>query len=313
MLIKDIIFLIIGFILLIKGADFFVDGSSNVAKRLKVSPLIIGLTIVAMGTSLPELSVSVVASMEGNNALSISNAVGSNIFNLLVVLGLTSLFQKIDVEDAVIKRDFPISIGCAVLLLIPLVFQGELGRIWGIVFLVIFVVYLVFLIRSARKSPVQEPPSDDDKPGRPIWLYIIYIVGGIVAIKFGGDWVVDSAVNIAIFFGMTETLVGLTIVSVGTSLPELVTSIVAARKGQVEMAVGNVVGSNIFNILLILGTASAISPILVIRENIIDIIFLSLVSVIGYIFCRTRHRLSRIEGIVMLIIYAGFATYIILR
>lgn len=316
MLVKDIIFLLIGFVLLIKGADFFVDGSSSVAARLKVPSLIIGLTVVAMGTSFPELSVSVVASVNGSNSLSVSNAVGSNIFNLLVVLGVTAVIKKVSVEKDVLKRDFPVSIACIGLLIVAAITGGELGRVWGIVFLVLFVIYIVVVVRSAikqRNAASGATGPEDTVRIRPMWLSIIFIVGGIVAIKFGGDWVVDSAVNIAEFFGISHTIIGLTIVSIGTSLPELVTSVVAARKGEVDMAVGNVVGSNIFNVLLILGTASALSPITMTTENVIDAIFLGVISIMGLIFCISKKSIERVEGAVMLAIFVGYMSYILIR
>ncbi|CBK75584.1 Ca2+/Na+ antiporter [Butyrivibrio fibrisolvens 16/4] len=230
-----LILLVVGFVFLIKGADFFVEGASAVAKKLKVPSLIIGMTIVAMGTSLPELSVSVTASMAGSNQLAIGNVVGSNIFNLMVVLGSCALFSVLEVSDDTIKKDFPFSLCCAVALSAMGIIGFEVGHIDGAILLVAFIIFLVSMIMSAkisRKAAAAEAEEEVDAEivDIPTWLCIVYIVGGAVAIKFGGDWVVNSCTTLALKFGMSETLVGLTIVALGTSLPELVTSIVAARK-----------------------------------------------------------------------------------
>lgn len=311
---KAVVILIIGFVCLVKGADFFVEGSSSIARQLRVPALIIGLTIVAMGTSLPELSVSAVASFNGNNALAVSNALGSNIFNLLVVLGVAAVFNPIIVEKDVLQRDLPFSICCSVLVIIAAFVSGGISRAWGAGFLVLFIIYIFVIVKKAIKHRVDTSDKDTaDNTILPMWKSIIFIVGGAVAIKLGGDWTVDSAVIIAQFLGATETLIGLTIVSVGTSLPELVTSVVAARKGELEMAVGNAVGSNIFNILLILGVASVISPIPIVGESVFDAGCLVLFSVLLMMFCFTKSTLSKIEGAVMLVIYAVYMGYIIIR
>lgn len=310
-LLMAFIILVIGFVLLIKGADFFVDGSSNVAKMFKVPPIIIGLTIVAMGTSLPETAVSVTASITNNNALAVSNAVGSNIFNLLVVTGCSCLFVPMAVQLKTLKEEFPFSIVCA-LLLLGLGYMGmSLGRIDGIILLAIFIVYLLWMIRSALKARSQAEDSDEET--LPLWKCLAFIIGGAIAIKFGGDFVVDGASTIASSFGMSQNLIGLTIVALGTSLPELVTSIVAARKNEVDMALGNVIGSNIFNILLVLGVAASISPIAFIMENIIDIIVLIVTSAIVLVFAWSKRELDKKEGIMMLLMYVAYMVYIFMR
>ena len=314
-ILKAVVVLIIGFVLLVKGADFFVEGASSVAKMLKVPSLIIGMTIVAMGTSLPETSVSIAASMNNQNTLAVSNVVGSNIFNLMVVLGICAVISKLQVSRDVLKRDYPFSVLCAILLLVC-------GCIDGIVFLVIFVGFIVVLIKSAmdarKRGEISEKEREmneemSEMKEQPVWKSIIYIVGGAIAIKYGGDWVVDSASTIATSFGISATLVGLTICSVGTSLPELVTSIVAARKNELDMAVGNVVGSNVFNILMVLGVAATISPITFLMENVIDIIVLLVFSLITWVFCMTKKEIGKKEGIIMLVLYAIYLVYICLR
>ncbi len=315
-MLKAIGILLVGFVLLIKGADFFVEGSSAVAKKLRIPSMIVGLTIVAIGTSMPELAVSVSAALAGSNEIAISNVVGSNIFNLLVVCGVCSLFAPLAVSKTTLKVDFPIVIGCTVLL-IGMCFMGNnVNRIEGAVLLVLFITYISALVRQALKSRANAgvtEKKEENKKDIPVWLCIIYIVGGIVAIKFGGDFVVDGAKTIATKLGMSDTLVGLTVVAVGTSLPELVTSVVASRKNEVDMAFGNVIGSGICNTLFILGLSSAISPISVIQDNIIDIAVLIVVSIIAYLFVRSKRTLERWEGIIMLVIYAAYMVYACVR
>lgn len=314
-LIPTFLLLIAGFVLLIKGADFFVEGSASIARKLRVPSLIVGMTIVAMGTSLPECSVSINASLTGENSLAISNVLGSNIFNLMVVCGVCALFAPLVVKAETRNRDITFSILCAVLLGI-LGFVGmELERMDGWIFLVIFVLFLFYMVMSALKARAagQEVDEGEEYAVIPVWKSILFIVCGAAAIAFGGDFVVKSASKIATTFGMSPTLVGLTICAIGTSLPELVTSVVAARKKQVDMALGNVIGSNIFNILFVLGISSAISPIAVITENLVDVVLLILMSLIVWIFTWTKERVNRAEGAGMVLLYIGYWVYICVR
>lgn len=315
-LVKACILLIIGFVLLIKGADFFVEGSASIARQLCVPSLIIGMTIVAMGTSLPECSVSITASLTGQNSLAVSNAVGSNIFNLMVVCGVCALFTPLVINKNTLKKDFPFSIICAVLLLVLGYFGMILGRADGIFLLVIFILFLLYMIKSAlnaRAAGEKVEIEGEDAKIIPVWKSILFILFGAAAIAYGGDLVVDSASVIAGAFGMSQTLIGLTICAIGTSLPELVTSIVAARKNQVDMALGNVIGSNIFNILFVLGVGAAISPIAFITENIIDIVILMVMSLMVWGFTWSRKCINRLEGIVMLLMYGVYWIYICIR
>ena len=315
----SIIVLLIGFILLIKGADFFVDGSSSVARQFKIPGLVIGMTIVAMGTSLPELSVSVTSSLAGHNQLAVSNVVGSNIFNLMVVLGASALFSVLSVEESVIKKDLPFSIMAALLIVVDGLVFGRVDRAWGGIFLALFVYFIISMIKRALKArqtameKAEEEEIDEDIKILPLWRSLIYIIGGVVAIKFGGDFVVDSAEKIARALGVTETLIGLTIVACGTSLPELATSIAAARKHELDMAVGNAVGSNIFNILAILGIAAVIKPVAVSTENIIDSVVLIAFSAFVWLICWKKKELKRTSGIIMMIMYAVYLVYICVR
>lgn len=305
--------LVAGFVLLIKGADFFVDGSSSIAKMFRVPSMIIGMTIVAMGTSLPECSVSVSASMSNNNALAVSNAVGSNIFNLMVVCGVCALFAPLAVQEKTLKREFPFSMVTALLLMGFGYFGMSVSRTEGVMLLVVFVFFLLWMIQSARKARAESSVEEEDVEVLPIWKSAVYIIGGAVAIKFGGDLVVNSASDIAESFGLSQNLIGLTIVALGTSLPELVTSVVAARKNELDMALGNVIGSNIFNVLFVLGIAASISPIEFIMENVIDILLLIAMSFLVWIFAWTNKKIRRLEGAVMLAVYLGYMGYIIVR
>lgn len=325
-LLKAILILVIGFVLLIKGADFFVEGSSSVAKKFHVPAMLIGMTIVAMGTSLPECAVSVTASLANNNSLAVSNVIGSNIFNLMVVCGACALFSPLTIRQDTLKKEFPLSIICAALMLVLGYIGMTLGHIDGIIFLVLFVGYLLWMIQSAKKARAAVL-SDPGQSGQieqaefveeniailPTWKSLIFIIGGMIAIKFGGDFVVDGASSIASSMGLSQTLIGLTIVAMGTSLPELVTSLVAAKKGEVDMALGNVIGSDIFNILFVLGIATVISPISFLMENVIDIILLIIMSVIVLAFAWTKQQINRKEGILMLLMYAAYMVYICVR
>ena len=311
------VWLIVGFILLIKGADYFVDGSSSVAKIFRVPSIIIGLTVVAFGTSCPEAAVSITASIEGKNAISLGNVIGSNIFNLLVVTGASAVVMPMAVDKKMLKREFPFSILVAVILLAfaaDTLLRGKetnaVGRGAGIALLILFVLFVGFMVWSALKNRTQ---SQEEYKTLSLTRSILYIILGLAAIIVGGQLVVDSATDIARTFGLSETLIGLTIVAMGTSLPELVTSIVAAVKGESDLALGNVIGSNIFNILLILGASATIAPLSVEIEIIYDTIILIGMSVVVYIMAFGKKRIGRIEGLIMLLGYAAYMTYIIMR
>ncbi|XTR36697.1 calcium/sodium antiporter [Paraclostridium tenue] len=312
--------LLIGFALLIKGADIFVDGASSIAKKFNVSPMLIGLTIVAMGTSAPEAAVSVSSSLAGQNDMSIANVVGSNFFNILIVLGVSSIIAKLPVERETIKKDTPFLIFISILLL-ALSLNFNLSRLDGVIFLVLFILFLINMIKSNISSKDIESSSgetaiaieatDTKSIHMPKTLLLCLI--GIVGIVFGGDLVVNSATNIATSFGMSANLVGLTIVAMGTSLPELVTSVIAVKKGETEIAIGNVIGSNIFNILLVLGLAALIHPMAVSVVAIIDTIFMTAVTILLYIFIKKNNSLTKIHGIIFVIIYFIYLIYTIIR
>lgn len=315
------VWLVIGFVALIKGADFFVDGSSSIAKIFNVPTVIIGLTIVAMGTSAPETAVSISASLQGANEIAVSNVVGSNFFNLLMVVGICAILQPINITKSLLKRDYPYSIGATVLLLVFLVVGNlisgspALTRANGIIMLIVFVVYLLILIRfTLIEIAVGEKIEVEEVKARSLPISIVFIVIGLIGVIVGGDLVVDSATAIASQFGMSNTLIGLTVVAFGTSLPELVTSIVAAKKGEADLALGNVIGSNIFNILLVLGISATVSPITVAFDSIIDTTLLIIVNLIVLaMVLKKKSAIGKGVGITMVLMYLAYTAYIILR
>lgn len=304
----EYILLIIGFVLLIKGADFFVDGASSVAAKLKVPSLIIGLTVVSMGTSLPEAAVSISASLSGDNEISLGNVIGSNIFNLLMVVGISSVILPIATDRDVLKRDMPINLGITAVLCIMLL-NGVLSQFDAVILLLLFAGYLFLLFRSARKN--REEATEAKVLS---WFTsILFVLLGMVAIVGGGQLVVINAKTIALNLGMGETLVGLTVVAFGTSLPELVTSIVAAKKGDSGIAMGNVVGSCIFNILFILGITGTIKPLTADPEFFVDTGILIGICLVMFAFAFTKRKTDRWEGATCVLIYGAYTAYIIMR
>jgi len=310
--------LAVAFVALIKGADMFVDGAASMAKKLGVAPAIIGLTIVAMGTSAPEAAVSVSASVGGENEIALGNVIGSNIFNLLLVLGFCMLITKVPTTREILVRDYPWNIiATAVVAAMIILFNMSDGspaisRTEGIILLLLFIAYLGYVIWKTIKN---RTPVEDDVKAVSWTKSIIFLVVGIVLIIVGGDCVVDSASAIAASFGMSPMLIGLTIVACGTSLPELVTSIVAARKGECDMAVGNVIGSNLFNLLFILGMAASINPVEIDLSSgiFIDTVFLLGITLMMYAFSAHGTKLQRTKGGISVVLYAAYLTYIILR
>ena len=296
--------LIVGFFLLIKGADYFVEGSSAIAKLLKVPPVVIGLTIVAMGTSAPEA-----AGLAGSNDIALSNVIGSNIFNLVLIVGICALIRPFIIDKAIMQRDFPIAILGSVLLLF-FIRDSHLSRIEGIILLCLMALYLVMTVISAIRNPIDIDVQDRYLP---MHTSLMYIGLGLAAIIFGGDLVVDNACRIAAAFGLSETLIGLTIVAIGTSLPELVTSITASRKGESGLALGNVVGSNIFNIMFILGLSSTVHPIASEPVAFMDILILIAMTTVIYVFCRIRSQMGRLMGSLCVAAYVIYSVYIIIR
>ncbi len=323
MIIIPVLYLIVGFVLLVKGADFFVEGASSIAKRMHIPTIVIGLTIVAFGTSAPELAVSLSAAIKGSNDIAIGNVVGSNIFNLLVVIGVSAMISPLTVKRSMIKKDYPLSIFAAVLLgvlcLDSVLFHAKettLGRMDGVILLVCFVFFMYITVREGlrgRKDAKKEHEDEVENMSFPIGKSIVLLVVGLAGIVFGGDLSVEGAKEIARAFGLSEALIGLTIVAIGTSLPELVTSIVAAKKGESDIALGNVVGSNLFNIFFILGCSATILPMHVSGTYIYDIGLLIIVSVLAFIPIAKSKKVGRVMGGVMTLAYVAYTVYLIMR
>lgn len=304
----EYLLLIIGFVLLIKGADFFVEGSSSLARFLKIPSVIIGLTIVAMGTSAPEASVSINAALAGNNDIAVSNIIGSNIFNGLVVVGICAFISGFKTNRDILKRDMPVNILITAILCV-MIADGRLSRLEGILLLAGMIFYIVNMILSALKTRSSYP----DEKSMPLYKSLIFIAGGLVSVIFGGNLVVNNASQIAVSFGVSQNFIGLTIVAIGTSLPELVTSIVATRKGDSGLALGNAIGSNIFNILFILGMSATISPLHILSESVIDCVILLVSGILLFVFAYTRKSMNRTEGAICVLSYIGYTAYLFIR
>lgn len=305
-----LIWLMVGFVLLVKGADLFVEGSASAARLLRVPAAVIGLTVVAFGTSAPELAVSVTAALAGSNGIALGNVIGSNMFNLLMVTGLSSMAAAMPVDRGLMNWDFFFSIAVSVVMLAMTAFDRQMGRIDGAVMLALFAYFLYHVFQTAvreRRSAQKERRSLSAP------LSAVYIAAGLGAVVLGSGMVVDCASALASAFGLSENLIGLTVVALGTSLPELVTSMVAARKGENGLALGNVIGSNIFNILLIMGVSSSVSPIQVTVSTVYDLICLILVSCVCWAMGRRKMCYTRAHGILMVGMYAVYMIYVLIR
>lgn len=310
MSILTIILLLVGFVFLIKGADFFVDGASDLATKLKIPAMIIGLTIVAFGTSAPEAAVPVSSALTGSNAIAVSNVIGSNIFNLLAVIGVTAIIYKINITKESLRQDFPVLLGSSLLLLLFIFTGSQISRIEGIILLVLIIVYITYLILKSKKESSNMPVGTVHlTTGR----IVVYIVAGIAGIILGGNLVVESAKDIALSIGMSETLVGLTIVSIGTSLPELITSVTAAYNKKTDIAIGNAIGSNIFNVLFILGLTDTISPITTTGIMFTDTIIMIVITIITYILAYDKYDFNKKDGMILVGLFIVYMIYIILR
>lgn len=301
--------LVVGFCLLMKGADWFVEGASKIADKFGIPQLVIGLTIVAIGTSLPEAAVSISAALKGSAEITIGNVVGSNIMNVLVILGLTSVICAVPVQRSTVRCEIPFVILMTVLLPVLGLFDNTVGRIDGIVLLAMLVLYLLYLMKMARNGATQEEAKDEKKI--PVWKMILMVVVGAVMIVFGSDVSVDAATQLATIFGMSERFIGLTIVALGTSLPELVTSATAALKGKADIAMGNIVGSNVFNLLFVVGTTAVITPVVYSSGFLVDSVVAIAAVVLLWLCVLRKQKLTRLGGAIMLIGYAAYFIYLI--
>lgn len=310
-IVLQLLLLVAGFVMLVKGADWFVEGASKLAEKFGIPQLVIGLTIVALGTSLPEAAVSTSAALKGSAEITIGNVLGSNIMNVLLILGITSVITPLAVQKSTIRYEIPMVIGASVLLAAIGLFDGNVGRIDGVILLAGMVLYLLYLLRMTKKGQAVVEESEEKGGNDNILKLLLMILTGGVMIAWGSDITVDAASELARMFGMTERLIGLTIVAFGTSLPELVTSVTAAIKGKADIAVGNIVGSNIFNIFFVVGIASVITPVVYARTFFIDSIVCIGTAVLLWLCVLRKHKLQRGGGAVMLLCYIGYFLYLL--
>lgn len=305
------VLLVIGFVMLIKGADWFVEGTSGIADKFGIPQLVIGLTIVAMGTSAPEAAVSITSALKGSAGIAIGNVIGSNILNVLLILGVTSLVVTIPIQKSTLKYEVPFVIFISVLLPVFGLADGQISRVEGVIFWILFIAFLLYLLNMSKKGAVKVEEEAEEKKERTIPQLIFLSIIGLILIVWGSNTTVDSASQIARIFGMSERLIGLTIVAFGTSLPELITSVTAGMKGKADIAIGNIVGSNIFNILFVLGTTALIIPVPYAANFLIDSI-VCVASVAVLLVCVLRkQKLTKSGGIIMLLMYAGYFVYLV--
>lgn len=306
MIILQFLLLAVGFVMLIKGADWFVDGAAGIAGKFGIPQLVIGLTIVAMGTSAPEAAVSITAALDNSAGITIGNVLGSNILNILIILGISSVIIFLPVQKSTIGYEIPFMIIISVVLLVMGITGNTVSRPEGVILWVLFIIYLLYLYKLAQKG------NEEDNPGeqKSLPVYILTVIFGAVVIVLGSKFTVKGATEIARMAGITERVIGLTIVAFGTSLPELVTSIIASKKGNTDIAIGNIVGSNIFNILFVVGTSALITPVPFESKFIFDAIFASFAGVVMLLAVLKNKKLTRTGGIVMLVCYAAYFVYL---
>lgn len=303
----QLLLLILGFVMLVKGADFFVDGAAGIAGKFGIPQLIIGLTIVAMGTSAPEAAVSITSALKGSADISIGNVLGSNIMNVLIILGLTAVLTNVAVQASTLKYEMPFMIAMTVVLGV-LGYTGGKIVLWeGIVLWVFFILYLLYLLRMQKNS---DEARDEAAESSPVWKLLLSLVLGAIVVVWGSNIAVDAATAIARFVGLSERIIGLTIIALGTSLPELVTSVTAARKGQADLAIGNIVGSNIFNILFVIGTTALITPVVFQPSFFLDAIVAVAAAVLLWLCTIRTRELRRPAGVLMLAAYAAYFVYL---
>ena len=305
----ELILLVIGFVMLIKGADIFVEGAAGIAAKFGIPQLVIGLTIVAMGTSAPEAAVSIAAAFKGTADITIGTVVGSNIINILVILGVTALIVAVAVQQSTVRYEIPFVILVTIVLLVMGALDGKIGRLDGVILWALFIVYLIYFFLMAKNNKEEEEAQLD----APVWKLLLFVVIGATLIVIGADVSVDAASEIARVIGLSERFIGLTIVALGTSLPELCTSVVAARKGNADLAIGNIVGSNIFNILFVVGTTALIIPVPFNPAFVVDTAVAIGAAVLLWVCVFRKKKLTRPGGILMLAAYAGYFAYLMMK
>ncbi|MDD7642230.1 MAG: calcium/sodium antiporter [bacterium] len=308
-MLMELLLLVVGFVMLIKGADIFVEGAAGIAAKFGIPQLVIGLTIVAMGTSAPEAAVSIAAALKGTADITIGNVVGSNIMNILVILGVTAVIVAVAVQRSTVRYEIPFVVLVSIVLLVMGAMDGKIGRMDGVILWLLFIVYFVYLFLMAKNGKSEEETIED----APIWKLLLFVLFGMALIVIGADVSVDAASEIARVIGLSERFIGLTIVAFGTSLPELCTSVVAAKRGKADLAIGNIVGSNIFNILFVVGTTALIIPVPFNPAFVIDSLVAIAAAVLLWICVLKNNKLTRPGGIVMLAGYAGYFAYLMMK
>lgn len=310
----NLFLLIVGFVILIKGADVFVEGASSIAKKFHIPQIVIGLTIVAFGTSAPEAAVSISAALKGNAGIAIGNILGSNILNILLILGITACICSLNVQESTYRFEIPLLLFSSIVLAVMGLMTGELNKIIGVVLWIIFIVFFLHLIKESKKG-IQEETTPENQIGykNNMLVLILVTVAGLIAIVWGSNLAIDGATGVAKMIGMSDRLIGLTIVALGTSLPELMTSAMAAKKGNSDIAVGNIVGSNIFNILFVLGTTSLITDVPYGMEYLLDSIMCVAAVIILMLSIFRYRKIVRREGIIMLVVFAAYYGYLIMK
>lgn len=310
-LLIQILLLAAGFVLLVKGADWFVEGAASIADKFGIPQIVIGLTIVAMGTSAPEAAVSISAALKGSAEITIGNVVGSNILNILIILGLTSVIRTIAVQRTTIHYELPMVIGITVLLAVLGLHDHVVSRLEGVLLMGCMVVYMLYLLRLAKRGVVENEELEAYAEKAPMGKLIFLVIVGVVAIVWGSDIAVNAATAIARIFGLSERIIGLTIVALGTSLPELVTSVTAAMKGNSDIAVGNIVGSNLFNIMFVVGITALITPVVYSASFLVDSVVVVASAVLLLLCVLPQARLGRKSGLLMLLCYGAYFVYLI--
>ena len=308
-LLIQFVLLVLGFTMLVVGADKFVDGAAGIADKFGIPQMVIGLTIVAMGTSAPEAAVSVTAALKGNADITIGNVVGSNILNVLVILGLCALFTSVKIAKSTLKIELPIMLVITVMMVVQGCIGGYVTRIDGVIMWIAFIGYLTYLFVVAKNNP--QSVEEDEEKVQPVWKLLLFAVAGLVLIVWGSDVTVDAATKLATAAGLSTHFIGLTIVALGTSLPELFTSVSAARKGNADIAIGNIVGSNIFNILFVVGTSALITPVIFESKFIVDSIVAILAGVLLWVCTFKKKLLVHPHGVIMLVCYAVYFVYLL--
>lgn len=306
----NIIYIVFGILMVLWGAGKLTDGATSIAAKMKIPPMIIGLTVVAMGTSMPEFFVSFVSALKGTSDLAVGNVVGSNIFNTMLIVGTTALVTPMVIAKSTVKKDIPFAVLASAMLL-PMAIDGSISRIDAAVLFAVFIAFMLYTVRSAKKD--KDSGNEDEVKEMPVWRAVAFLVLGLACLIVGSNLFVDGATAVASLLGVSEAVIGLTVVAGGTSLPELATSVVAARKGQCAIAMGNVIGSNVFNILMILGITGMIHPMSIIGITRLDFIVMQLSIILLWIFSFTKYTVARWEGGLLVALFLAYMTWLVIH